>query len=96
MAGKRKSPKARSTDMPAMPRMNSHQKMMSEMHSALYDLDNKISPIRNPKATTDLLPKELQPSEKDDMKILAQKHVKELHKAFKQTARKQKDASKSN
>lgn len=64
-----------------MPKMDPHEEMLSDMHSALSALGDKI---RKPYAAhgEKLLPKNLRTSDNPDSKH-AKKHIKRLHKAFK-------------
>jgi len=67
--------------MPGMPAEDKHEKMLGEMHDALYTLGSKIRrPIggRGDK----LLPKDLAPAEPEGAKS-ARTHIESLHKAMK-------------
>jgi len=77
---KRKSPVAAHDCGPMGMEMEPHEQMASEMHSALYALQDQA---RKPHAGSGekLLPKHLR-SEKPGMEE-ARTHIKRLHKAFK-------------
>ena len=63
-----------------MPEQDKHEKMLSEMHEALYSLSSKIrKPF--PSSGDKLLPKELAPAEPEGSKA-ARAHIEKLHKAM--------------
>lgn len=67
-------------DMVSMPRQSKHEKMLSEMHDALYTLGDKI---RKPfSRTSTLLPKALQKAP-EDHSSKARKHIERLHRGMK-------------
>jgi len=66
---------------PTMPKQDKHEKMLSEMHSALYSLGNKI---RKPYESDGdkLLPSDLRVGESPEAKA-ARAHIQTLHKSMK-------------
>jgi hypothetical protein len=63
-----------------MPKMDKHEGMLNEMHSALHSLGDKI---RKPfgRDGDKLLPRRLRPSEAPEAKA-ARKHIEHLHRAM--------------
>jgi len=72
---------ARKNPTIAMPKMDKHEQMCSDMNSAIYALSDKIRKPY-PRSGDKLLPSHLQEHESDDSKS-AKKHIERLHKAFK-------------
>jgi hypothetical protein len=77
----RKAPKNRMSLEVGMPEMDKHEKMLDEMHGALYSLSDKIRKPY-PRSGEKLLPKELQPEEAEGSKA-ARKHIETLHESMK-------------
>lgn len=68
----------------AVPSQTKHEKMLSEMHSALYTLGDKVrKPM--PRDGEKLLPKSLRTPSSPDVKD-AESQIECLHKAFKTEA----------
>jgi len=79
MAGRKKASAMRG--LISMPEQSKHEKMLSEMHSALYALGNKVrKPM--PSEGEKLLPAELQQAEAPEV-ASAKAHVETLHGHFK-------------
>lgn len=78
----RKPPVLRGNMMPMMPEEeDKHEKMLSEMHDALYTLGSKIrKPIQS--RGDKLLPSDLRPAESDEAKS-ARSHIERVHRAMK-------------
>lgn len=77
---KRKSPPDRSMMIGPMD-MDKHEKMLGEMHDALYTLAAKIRPPMSSSGDK-LLPVELRPAEPEGAKV-ARSHIEKLHRAMK-------------
>lgn len=79
MRAKRGSPVA--SCGPMAPEQDKHEKMLSEMHDALYTLGNKMRPPMGGNGDK-LLPKGLAPAESPEASM-ARMHIETLHKAMK-------------
>ena len=66
--------------MPSVPKQDKHESMVSNMHSALYSLSDKMRKPY-PNDGDKLLPSNLKTKEKPESKA-ARKHVEKLHKAM--------------
>ena len=79
---------ANQVELPRVPRLGKHAKMLNDMHDALYALSNSISPIPKPSdGVTNLVPKALQRSVAQDNQLMAKGHIANLHKGFKAAAK---------
>lgn len=65
----------------AMPKQSKHEKMLSDMHDALYTLGDKIrKPFKRP--SNALVPKLLQKEDPERHAVEAKQHIAKMHKTM--------------